>query len=190
MISTDHDATRTWARGLTVGRLLMSVLALLGGATAMSGGAVLVADQVNAEYQARRAAIVPGRIGTPVTNAGMTYLVETVAVKNSLLTDGGQQLRPGPGDVLVLIGVVMTNAGREPRTFLENSAKIVTTAGTEYGTLTGTVDSLDLAQIRPDRQYSGSLAFQVPSGALSDASIVIGDLWGNGRIRIPLGRRS
>jgi hypothetical protein len=167
----------------------MSVLALVGGCAAMSGGAVLVADQVKAEYQDRRATIVPGRIGTPVTNAGMTYLVETVAVKNSLLTDGGQHILPRHGDVLVLVGVVMTNGGREPRTFLESSVKIVTTTGTEYGTVTGIVDSLDLAQIRPGRQYSGSLAFKVPSGALSDASIVIRGLWGNGQVRISLGRQ-
>ncbi|MEU4621935.1 DUF4352 domain-containing protein [Actinoplanes sp. NPDC023801] len=155
----------------------------------MSGGAVLVADQVKAEYQARRATIVPGRVGTPVTNAGMTYLVESIAVKDSLLTDGGQHIRPGSGDVLVVVGVVVTNVGREPRTFLENSAKILAATGIEYGTVVGTVDSLDMAQVRPGRPYRGSLAFQVPSSTLSDATIVIGDLWGNGEVRVPLGRQ-
>ncbi len=78
------------------------------------------------------------------------------------------------------------------KTFTDANAKIKTSDGKEYGTSDKAVlafgdKSLLLKDIQPDLTTKGKLAFALPPNKVSGSTLVIEDIFGDGKIKVDLG---
>jgi hypothetical protein len=174
-----------------LGGLLVIMLTGFAGCAALVGGAVVAVDDAVAESTAKREAVVVGKIGTPVNNAGMTYLVESASTKKEL-PGYVRAVKPKAGTVFILVNVELTNTKSESKTFLSNSAQFVGKNGAKYDTADATVsadidDNLIMQQVDPDVPTSGVLVYEVPTKVVAGGSLVIEDLFGEGKVSVPLG---
>ena len=174
-----------------LGALLFVMLAGFGGCAVLVGGAVVAVDNAVKADTAKREAVVVGKIGTPVNNAGMTYLVERAAVKKSLPGIFGKKVKPKAGTVFVVVHVTLTNTKNESKTFLNNSAQFVTTSDAKYDTAEAGIeadveDTLIMQQVDPNVPTSGVLIYEVPAKVVAGGSLVIEDLFGDGKVSVPL----
>jgi Domain of unknown function (DUF4352) len=131
-----------------------------------------------------------GKVGQAVTNAGTTYKVTDVQTAKTI---GDPDLLGARADgTFVIVNLQLTNNKNETKTFLDSSAKLVTTDGKEYETSDKAVasfgdDSLLLKDIQPDLTTHGKLAFELPPSKVSGSTLVIQDLYGSGEVKVNLG---
>lgn len=174
-----------------LGVLLVVMLTGFAGCAALIGGATVAVNDAIEESTAKREATVVGKIGTPVDNAGMTYLVESASTRKTL-PGFGQALEPKAGAVFIVVNVELTNTKNESKTFLSNSAQFVGKNGAKYDTADTTLsadldDNLIMQQVDPDVPTSGVLVYEVPTNVVAGGSLVIEDLFGEGKVSVPLG---
>ena len=91
----------------------------------------------------------------------------------------------------VVVDLKITNRKNETKTFMDNSAKLVTKDGNAYESSTeasmSLKDDLMLEDIQPDLTTKGSIGYDVPESKVAGAKLVIEDLWGDGEVTIKLG---
>jgi hypothetical protein len=137
---------------------------------------------------------VTGHIGTPVTNAGTTYEVTNVAttptIGDSQYDQNCDYCAKADGSYVVAT-LALTNNKNETKTFMDESAKLVTKDGNSYAADTDASIQLDhsllMEDIQPDLTKRGTIAFDVPPSKLAGAKLVIKDFWGHGQVTIDLG---
>jgi hypothetical protein len=131
-----------------------------------------------------------GVVGQKITNAGTTYRV-TNARTTKTLGDQEYGLGEKAAGTFVIVGLELTNNKDETKTFMDNSAKIVTSDGSKYESSTeaslNLKDNLMLEDIQPDLTTKGQIGYDVPESKLAGAKLVIEDLWGNGEVKVDLG---
>jgi len=131
-----------------------------------------------------------GAVGEALTNAGTTYKVTSARTATQI---GDPELGGAKADgTFVVVNLELTNNKDETKTFMESSAKVVTSDGNSYETSDKTVlafadESLLLKDIQPDLTARGKLAFDLPESKVSGANLVIEDLFGDGEITVDLG---
>jgi hypothetical protein len=177
----------------TVLAICVAGCVLMGGCVAVIGAGASSVDSgsdPSADTKARGGdenAAKTGTVGTPVTNAGTTYKVTDVKTGHEI---GGQYGAKSNG-VFVVVGLELTNNKDETKTFMDNSATLVTMDGNRYETSTDASiyldDSLLLEDIQPDLTTRGHIGFDVPAGKVPGAKLVIEDIWGNGEVAVNLG---
>jgi len=131
-----------------------------------------------------------GKVGQTVTNAGTTYKVTNVRTTDKI---GDPSLLGARADgTFVVVDLNLTNNKDETKTFLDSTAKLVTSDGKRYETSDKAVmafgdKNLLLKDIQPDLTTRGKLAFDVPPSKVSGSTLVIDDIWGSGKVKVDLG---
>ncbi len=131
-----------------------------------------------------------GKVGQALTNAGTTYTV--TGVKKTKTLGDPDVLGARADGMFVVVSLELTNNKDETKTFLDGSAKIVTSDGKAYesssdGLLAFGDEGLMLKEIQPDLTTRGKIAFELPPNKLSGSTLVIEDLFGSGEIKVNLG---
>jgi hypothetical protein len=156
--------------------------------SASSGSAVTSSSGSKAEQ--KKDADKQGVVGTPVTNSGTTYEVTSVDTKQTL---GASEYSEGTkaDGTFVIASLAITNNKDETKTFMDNTAKLVTADGDQYEASTDAAfelkDDLMMEDIQPDLTKRGSIAFDVPSSKVAGSKLVIEDFWGRGHVEVDLG---
>ena len=131
-----------------------------------------------------------GVVGQTVKNAGTEYTVTKVRTTEAL---GDQEYGLGEkaNGTFVVVDLKITNRKNETKTFMDNSAKLVTKDGNAYKSSTeaslSLKDDLMLEDIQPDLTTKGSIGYDVPASKVAGSKLVIEDIWGNGEVKIGLG---
>lgn len=188
-------AQRPWYRKkrwiLSAGFLVLVIAAAGSGtSTTPESGAEAQAQAQDVGSEREESEDTTGAVGEPLTNAGTTYEVTAVDTTSQIGDPewGGAQ---ADGE-FVVVDLSLTNNKDETKTFMESSAKVVTSDGNAYETSDKTVlafgdESLLLKDIQPDLTAKGKLAFDLPPSKLAGSKLVIADLWGSGEVEIDLG---
>lgn len=126
-------------------------------------------------------------VGKPITNAGMTYLVTKASTTSSLAFD----TKPEDGAKFVVIDLTLTNKKDETKTFNDSTA-ILHSGGTKFESTSKALgafgdQSMIFKEVQPGLPTKGKIAFEVPTGKIKGAQLVIADIWGSGEITINLG---
>jgi hypothetical protein len=168
-------------------------VALVAIATATSLAACSVPEDDPASADAKKAGKnhkTKGVVGQTVKNAGTEYTVTKVRTTKTL---GDQEYGLGEkaNGTFVVVDLQITNRKNETKTFMDNSAKLVTKDGNAYESSTeasmSLKDDLMLEDIQPDLTTKGSIGYDVPEPKVPGAKLVIEDLWGDGEVTIKLG---
>jgi hypothetical protein len=170
--------------------IVFAVIANAGGSSTDSVTDDTTPAGAKVEKAAAKKSDKQGVVGQKVTNAGTSYRVTDVRTTKTL---GDQEYGMGEkaNGTFVIVGIELTNNKNETKTFMDNSAKIVTTDGSKYESSTEASfelkDDLMLEDIQPDLTTTGHIGYDVPESKLAGAKLVIEDLWGNGEVKVDLG---
>jgi hypothetical protein len=168
---------------------LVAVLAVIVAGAAANAGTSSTSSSAGSADEPAAAAPAPATIGTAVRDGDFEFTVTGVERGKTQL--GGEYLSTTAQGEFVLVNLTVRNIGNEPGTLFDQNTKLFDAQGREFRPSSSAAIYLPeqsnvIAQtINPGNQVSGTIVFDVPTGAQL-ASIQLHDSAFSGGVSVAL----